>query len=693
MMARRAITQHAHEQGTAHARTVKHGVSRLLPYAPPWLIWFGILAIAVVGHWLWGGSALYPMGAMLAHQGAMVITWKLTKTLNEVLRLLALASIAASMIFVIAVGVLGPNAVMVSLWGGVGFTLCVYWSIRRMLLTATNSQTVVAEGSPLAKLMTALNGAKVGTPIIEDGQVTVELEANRGVQSLDDLQGFVKATEQVVGMRPGAGQLIKSQDDSGRATARFMPVDVLKGIVPWLGPSAFGKSIADAPITIGKYSAKKTAQVWLTGDEATARPLAQWLVMGMSGAGKSEFFRMMSAEMLSRRDVTLWVHDHEKGLQTLRPVIEGGGPDWVSMTKPTGLDMLAATKRVIEARSRWMGANGFDNWVKDCGLNLLVVWIEEATSLARLKDLFELVRLGRSVGVVIFISLQRASHTVIDTDTRAQLAGNICFGVESNQDARFGLPDHVLEGIDGNGPETWRNERPGYAYVAAPGIEPEMQKTEMRMCFARSEDVTNAIVRAVAVRQPLDEISQVAAGKVYEKRLPCEAYRSGHPQFEQAIGMKLNVGRMHDTANDSGSDSVDRGSDSVDRPVSGGMLADDEEEVTVDRSQFVPVDMPMCPAPEMGARDVVVSKMTTEQCRSRVQEYLERVCDEGRSVINVPDIVNMTPPIPRKREWIRAELKRLCTDDADPEGWRLRVDEYADAGAYRIVEPTGRDNG
>lgn len=716
MGARKAVasTSRHSDTHTGYVHKEKYGPTRLWPYVHPWLLWLLILGIAALGRALWGGNGFYPVLAQTWCIGGIVLVWKMTKNLHEVLRMLAAFSVAAVGIFVIVVGIIGLNSVLWSLWGGIGFCICSYWTMRRMLLPEFEKGQRAQ--SPMAqRLLDALGGASIGSPkqqVIEGiggdsealpGPIKVPITVNRGEQTRDELKHIPETVETIAGLRPGAARLVHSSTDAGKTELVVHPTDLLAGKVPWRGPSAFGESIS-LPVPIGRYASTTLARIHMVGDEAEGRNLVQWLVMGMSGAGKSQYMRMLVADLSTRRKVTVWAHDHVKGLQTLKPLIEGNALDWVTMTKPDGKSMLAVTRLVIQARASWLGIKGFDNWTDDCGLNALIVWLEEANDLAQLSDLLKLVREGRSVGVIIIVSLQRASHTTLDTDTRAQLAGNVCFGVESETDAKFGLPQHVIDA--GASPERWRADKPGYAYVAAPGIPESMQAEEMRTFVATKEEVLDACKRGEAVRTPLaDEVDQVtikAAGNVYAKRVPPHAFLDPkHPLFTKGIGLSIG-GLVSEKATKDGEDMEDEEASAT--PVgdtSASEDTDDDDDFDANKAEeqlSADVDIPECPAPDMGPEKPIkyeyegLSKEEKARlCRQRVQEYLKAVDAEGKAFITVPDIQNMKPPIPRGREWIRNELKRLAgeiegqTPSAD--GFRLEREEEADAGTFRIVPP------
>ncbi len=719
MGARKAVAQAGHNNADAHGKHYhkKEGPARPWAYVPPYFIWLAILGVALLGRYFWALNQWFTFMATV-----MVVLWvwvaaRMTRHLNDVLRLLACGTIVVIGMFIITVNIMGATPVLVSLWGGFGFAVCVAWTIRKMLLPEFEKGQ--RQASPMAqRLIDALGGAQLGSPkrqMIEGelgeadsiaGPIRVPLTVNRGEQTMDELKHMPETIETIAGMRPGAARIVRDRKDAGKGELVINPVDLLEGTVPWRGPSAFGESIA-LPVPVGRYASTNLAQIHIVGDEAEGRNLVQWLVMGMTGAAKSFSIRTLMADLSTRKKVTIWAHDHVKGLQTLRPLIEGGALDWVTMTKADGQAMLSATRLVIQARARWLGMKGFDQWSEDCGLNALVVWLEEAADLAQMKVLLQLVREARSVGVIIFISLQRASHTTLDTDTRAQLAGNICFGVESETDAKFGLPTHVIDA--GAAPERWRADMPGYCYISAPGISQEQQAEELRWFLSTKEQLVDACKRGAAVRTPLmdepDQVTIKAAGNVYMKRIPSEAFcNPQHPLFGKAIGMDIGKAVQQKNTTDGedmdDDETVGSGAGSMGNSSSGSAdvsdLDDDDDNDALDTHKEEaelekPIDIPDCPDPDMQAGKIEYQKLSTEDCKQRVQNYIQAIDAQGKAFVTVPDVQKMRPPIPRGREWLRAELKRLAGladgEIPDASGFRLERDDDMDAGTYRIVPP------
>src|SRR5690606_39964141 len=118
------------------------------------------------------------------------------------------------------------------------------------------------------------------------------------------------------------------------------------------------------------------------------------------------------------------------------------------------------------------------------------------------------------------VSLQRATWSNIDTDTRAQLGDGVCFGVRDEADARFALPDYVLDA--GAAPHHWRKSRPGAAYAAVESAPPERHALAVKMYgppSAKKAD-ENSLLTAAAESLPdqdakLDEVTRAAFGQAY----------------------------------------------------------------------------------------------------------------------------------------------------------------------------------
>ncbi|MBW5485268.1 sporulation protein SsgA, partial [Streptomyces bambusae] len=153
--------------------------------------------------------------------------------------------------------------------------------------------------------------------------------------------------------------------------------------------------------------------------------------------------------------------------------------------------MVEAVQAAIPARTRWLGAHGYRQWVPAAaqqqtsqehtcrpdghacgcpGMPFMVAWFEEAANTLRVlgDDAFTgIAQEARSAGMALIVSLQRPSYDQMSTSTRASLPSVIALGCDP-RDEGFCLPDEVLAA--GAHPGAWGNRRPGYCYVVSPGI-------------------------------------------------------------------------------------------------------------------------------------------------------------------------------------------------------------------------------
>lgn len=664
----------------AHASTrhETYGPGRLLVYAPPWAVWVLVYLLAVLVWALWGqdydARPWFAVGDFASTLAGIVMMWRYAEPRGEMLRFLATGSTALAGVWLMFAGILGPFARPIpDLYFGFGLAICVFWSMRRALM-GTGDRVVAATG-PAAKLVDALRGARLGNPRTLDveGGVVIEapIEVDRGQQTIADLQHAVKVVEaSIPGTRPGSMRIEQDPRDAGAGKLVAVPKDPLEGTQAWPGPSAPGQSVhLGAPV--GPYEVGGLARLFITGDDKLGRTLAQWLIMGMSGAGKSSAMRMVVADLLTRIDFHCWAHDHVKGLQTLAPLL--GGLDWVTMDIKAGKRMLLAVRAAIRARTDFLGRNGLEQWEPGCGLSLLMVWVEEATDLGDLESLKQLVREARSVGIVIFVSLQRASHDNVDTSTRSQFGGGWCFGVRDGVDGTFCLPEEATDA--GAAPEKWGNAQPGYNYLTGPGIPKHLWCVPIRAYRATNDQLKAAVEMGKQYRQPLDQTTADAVAAMgYADRPDPRSYLdvATKPAGDAKPGKALATAGEGELVDDE-----DPTQEMDDMPEQ----LDPHIKVDPDRPvEKLDVDFPL------GDPDAGRAKLNTEQARRVVQAHLAAILRAGRGHTTAADLHRMRPATTRTREWVRTELMRLESEAGANEYSTSR--EPSDApGVFHITAP------
>ncbi|MEU1240021.1 hypothetical protein ABZ388_06650 [Micromonospora parva] len=646
-MGKRATSANA-GKGATH-RVSKSTASRVLTYAPPWAAWIIVLPLSAVAYVTWGRNptaAPWMSMAAFALVAALVpFTWRVLRPRDEVLQWMGTVSAGLGGFWFIVGMLVGPlTRGVIDAWGFGGFGICVFWTIRRMVVNGAAEQHAEPQESPLVK---ALNGARVQTAKAIDGRVVGELEVNRGSQTVKDLQGARETIEAALpdGVRPGALRIAKHPTDAGRATYAIVPTDPLAGEIPWPGPSAPGASIADAPIPIGMYEDGTVASVYLCGDDSIGRALAHWLIMGMNGSGKSQAWVMAMADALTRYDFELRASDHIKATQTFGPLLR-----YMTKVAFSLKDAKALINEVRdEAAERFadFGKRGIKQWEKGCGYPLTIVWVEEAPDVVSDSAAFtKLVEQVRSAGFVVVVSMQLAKHDRIDTTARAQLAAAVCFGVRDAQDATYALPDTVLDA--GAAPDNWGNRKPGYAYLVAPGVDEEMWPVPLRTFRARDPQIV-AVLGEWAT--PVREIESPATSLV-------------------SSSLEGDVVDPDDTEDEDGME-----------PIPPTL----EPDMQIDPDQ--PISPPSADANLAFGGGSNGPKLSTEQARAVVQQHLRTLAEQGQTHTQPANVCQMKPATTRSREWVRQELNRLC-EQAGPGEVALERDVADMPGVYRIVAPS-----
>jgi hypothetical protein len=155
--------------------------------------------------------------------------------------------------------------------------------------------------------------------------------------------------------------------DAGKAVARFAPIDPLQSATLWTAPDNPGASIGES-LRIGSYETGEPAAIYLCGDDDASRALAQWLVGGVNGAGKTEAFRTIAVNALCRSEVSFMVSDPRKAIQFLKPFLDENGLERVALTEAGGRALADALNAAITARAGYLGKHGHKQWAPGCGL-------------------------------------------------------------------------------------------------------------------------------------------------------------------------------------------------------------------------------------------------------------------------------------------------------------------------------------
>ncbi|MGW3378133.1 FtsK/SpoIIIE domain-containing protein [Streptomyces hydrogenans] len=496
-----------------------HALSRALPYTPPWVAAAVLPPTAGFAvNTMWGDAA---MSAGLASAGIALggaalsgLVWKTAgdgSKARKFRRAQATATVAASMGWLTCAVSAGPfGRPMIDLWLLGGALVAASWNARQIMAHGQAPEEETNSTGTLGKLTEAIGWEKVKVKKAEGtGKGTVkaaiEIEAGSTIDAVQATAGKVAAALQV----PPSGVIITPDpEDASRGMVSMRVADLLKDGVEFAFPAALGLLPTEA-IPVGLYA---DGEVWWL-DPFGADILQHLLVMGVTGAGKSEFARTVFAHLATRSKLSLHVIDLAKGRQTVGHI--SAGIDWLIQDPKEAKRYVRSLPAAIKARGDVLAAEGLDSWTPESSLNAVVTWIEEAADVADFEELEEIARKARSVGIWLIVSLQRATWGNVSTDIRANLQASACFGVDKPGDASFCLPDSVT---DAGAVPAWGSSRPGYGFATGMGIPLERWTMEARSSLTDRSVLAALVDAATCYRDPLDETTAGALGETYAQR-------------------------------------------------------------------------------------------------------------------------------------------------------------------------------
>ncbi|MEV2279357.1 hypothetical protein AB0I72_27650 [Nocardiopsis sp. NPDC049922] len=636
-----------------------------MAYVRPWLTTSLMVPAGWAAHMMWGDAGGWTVAAaagVTAAGGAVTyFAHRLTAARTWYAHVISTASTGMGTLWLATATMAGTGRPMLDLLILTGGTLAAASNVHSWSAGQGNGSS---EGGPVAlpsweeiaeKLH--IKGVTMRVTKQTDVQTKGRLTLAPG-KTVDDLQERRKELASAYGVAPGAITIAEDPTHAGRGEITIVTKDLLGQLVPWPGldPATVGVSIADVPLELGVYTDGEPYRDMLPGKHT--------LTVGMSGAGKSVHGKIKLVQVAARADTFVCAIDLAKGKQTLGPVERAIG--WSAYDKKASRALLDALKRAVRARADYLGERGQAQWTAGCGLTFLHVLIEEAAEVADFDELVDLLRVARSVGIHIEVSLQRATYGNLDTDARANLGDGVCFGVRDDADASYVLPDYVIAA--GAEPARWRKAKPGAAFAAIEYADSDRHVVPVKMFGPPSTNPAeeNTVLTPAAESLPdqdtkLDPVTRAAFGKAYA------AFRAAQngataPDTTTAMSPTADVHEDQDTA----------GSDQVEPIVL--TTPDDDPDVTGDLDQEItPVEgenFPLAPRRR--------SKESAEEARAALDAMFQTWLDRGLTTFRAPDVGAGLREIgvDRKRAWVYRQLNRL-----EEEG-RIR---HEDDGSWSIV--------
>lgn len=635
------------------------------PYASPWIGAAGVGLAGVGANYQWSDSPWAGVGLTLASVGLTAATWWAGKMTGPQRRLHSAITVAAASGWVTASALSGPlSGPLPDLYLMGGATLALSWNIRKIMRFNAVETDPSTGGSADKGLLekVGLARTKLKNVKVEPNRVTVPYELPAGELTNEDVAKAIPRIASALDVPTTAIRVQHDPDSARKGQFVIVPEDMLKEATRWPGPFAPGESVA-VPLRIGVYD---------DGSDLVLPLLdaIHILIMGMTGSGKTEGALDVLFELLSRKDIVVWLADAAKAGQDFQPLLPA--LDWAALDTPSAGAMVAAVQAAIPARTAWLRDHGYRAWEPaaaekqtspkhSCaaagacgcpGMPYLIAWMEEAAKL--LRDLGDDVFTGiaqeaRSAGVSLVVSMQRASGYQLSTDTRASLPAAMCFGVRGD-DAGFALPEEVLEA--GANPAAWGNKRKGYVYVVSAGVDEDLYANPARTFWTgpsgEYEKAAAWIVQQFAgVRAGLDPVTEAAAARVGGDLFTNRQARAGSPAAY----------------------------------VPAPALSDEQESAQVVATLVDTEDADldaMAELPEAGhGTELPTAKPSTEEARELLEEMVAMVASIGPGTVAVKDLKPYLEQIGRDRSWVSKEMKRLASEG--------RLAPTGEDGVYRLV--------
>jgi hypothetical protein len=627
---------------------------RAKPHAPAWA---GVAAVGIAGvggHLMWADSAAGATGLTLSSVALTGATWWAGRKTNAARRLHSAITVAAASAWVTAASLASPLAGPLPdlyLMGGVVGALS--WNIRQMMRLNPDGATTSGEQTDaglLAKV--GLAKAKLGKAEIAPNRLTVPVALPAGEATNEDVTKSLPRIASALDVPTTAVRYSPDPDSARRGTLTVVPIDVLKDVLWYPGPSSPGGSIAE-PLVVGVYD---------NGDELqlTLPQAIHLLIMGVTGSGKTEGAMDVLTEVQTRRDVIVWLSDPKRG-QDLGPLFPGC--DWVVEDGPGAEIMIEALKAAVPARQQWLGRHRYREWTPDAaavqddpahtcrpdghacacpGMPYLVAWFEEAAHTLRAVDddaFTGIAQEARSAGCSLVVSMQRASGYQVSTDTRASLPSALCFGVDE-RDAGFALPSDVLDA--GANPGGWGNKKPGYCYLVQKGVAEPLWATPSRT-FRNDPVVLEWVTREFApYRMGVDPVTAAAAASV-----------AGKAYTDRAADRQTTAPAAEE-----------------DEEMTAALV--DPEDMDIDPEAELPdADATPLFAPDGGHRP------SPEEARYLFGEALADFEHRGQLVVGPKDFVDWCDANGYSRPWVSERLKEAASTG--------RLQTTGKAGRWRIV--------
>lgn len=276
-------------------------------------------------------------------------------------------------------------------------------------------------------------GARLdGMERLQDGylwKVWVRLPEGK---SASDLKRAAERIEPTFGFRTDSVRVFASPVHSGRPFLLISHAEAFQKPIPM--PSTLAPNIR-VPVELGVDEHGRVVRLRMFGDGGATHVL----ISGVTGSGKSTVLEVLLRNLLEMPGVRVSVAN---------PKITGfafaKGKLAHLATEPKDIEQLLANMvRALAHRGHWLDEHGLDLWPTGPGSEpVLVLVVDELADLTddAKRDLDEIVRKGRALGVLAICATQRPSAQALGElggNLRSQFGATIGLGVKRHEEARI----------------------------------------------------------------------------------------------------------------------------------------------------------------------------------------------------------------------------------------------------------------
>lgn len=607
---------------------------RAVGYVLPWGVSVSAMPVALLVYVFIRPSTVWVAVTTLMFTGLTFTTWKFWAVRRSDTQWTATLFCLGVLGWILFAGVTcpwGADALRAWIIGGCGGSAA--WCIRHAALggvSEADSRRQDGGDNRFTRLIGSLKGAKFSAPKATGDQVTTRITVDPP-GTIGDVQRSKDQIASVAGVESSQVSVVRvpGTETEGDLTITRRQ-DTARPLV-YAGPSAPGKSIAAAPVYLGRRTDNSDIGWWVVGsdDPENPRPLAHTKCTGINGSGKTETICTGILDMRWRTDVVPVVGDPAKFRQSFGDIEECLGLAATTRDQVNQLlENLAGP--VIEYRAELLGSlvrsdggTGYKQWVPECyalhGVPAVFVDIEEAADviMGRDEEVYEALRKLRSVGVHLCLSTQTMPHDDVPRKVRGQISQSLAHGQKEFQDARYSLEPETLEA--GADPTKWSNNMPGSLYAEVTGTDRKHWSQDGRAVYMT----------------PAQKQMSIEGSRQYWAEMDAGTYS------RLAYGITVMPIEDDTEEDQEGEGDVNTGAGDVDptQPLAPPRAG---------------LDIQFSDVPE------ATVKMSTEQARERLQNRLEVLARSGVLKLRAADLADLPGEVGRSPGWLYENLGLLA---------------------------------